>query len=773
MKKFTLFSLTTVASVSLFAQSLSISVLPALEVPLGTSAELYSGGGGAEVSAVYGPGSGSGLRLSGALGYRALTSLASEPLSLASLGAGIGYQLGAGPRLAFTADLRGGGYFGAYGSGYRARPLRGGGRGPGPRTQPGLSSGNGSVGYLFPLGASKPVYSGLGVRFLASFTPGASKTAQPKLQIIDPKFEPVFPVFFKWYDSNPAGSVVIVNKESRPIKNVKASIFIREFMDAPKVFAEIPSLGKGESKEVPVLALLTDKVLGVTESTKVAAEITVSYDLADGTLKVMRVETLRVLDRNAMTWADDQRAASFVTARDPVLLTLAKNVAGAVRESGGAGSDLDLRIAMGMYQALGLYGMKYVIDPASSYADFSQKETAVDFLQFPRQTLQYKSGDCDDLTILYAALLESVGIETAFVTVPGHILSAVALPMTPDEAERTFSRLDRYIVDKGKVFIPVEATMFGKGFNAAWAEGARQWRLAGTAARLIPVREAWKTYEAVGLREDAPSLAYPSARAVVASYKGELDRFVSDELVPQVARLQEEIKRSGATSKNLNRLGVLYARYGKYAEAEAEFQKVIKRDEYVPTLVNLANIALINGEKKAAASWLDRALKKDPANKGALAGAVRVRSELGDQAAAQKHLASAEGGRLRGCRFPCAPASPGRGRPCLRRGFGAGLLERRVEGQDSIEAATAAPRGAAFFSRQLAECGRIVLVSVTPDGFLRFSPALADFPARSSSWRTYPPSSPSPARSPWSPAPAGGWGSRLPGAWRLRAPGWC
>lgn len=99
------------ASISLYSQSISISALPALEVPLGSSTDLYSGGGGAELSAVYGPGSGSGLRLSGALGYRALTSMASEPLSLASIGAEIGYQLGAGPRLAFTADIRGGGYF--------------------------------------------------------------------------------------------------------------------------------------------------------------------------------------------------------------------------------------------------------------------------------------------------------------------------------------------------------------------------------------------------------------------------------------------------------------------------------------------------------------------------------------------------------------------------------------------------------------------------------------------------------------------------------------
>ncbi len=629
----------TAAAVTLSAQSLSLSVLPALEVPLGPSADLYSGGGGAQAMAVYGPGPGSGLRLSGALGFRGLESLASDSLTLASLAAGVGYQLGAGPRLAFTADLRGGGYFGTYGNVRGFGPLVSAEAGMVFALSPGFRLGAGAAGSLF-LSGSKPLYSGLGVQFAASFTPGAAGSSQPKLQILDPRFEPIFPVFFKWYDSNPAGTVVILNKESRAVRNVKASVFVKEFMDAPKVFAEIPVLAKGESKEVPIRALFTDRVLGVTESTKVAAEITVSYELGDGTLKTMRAETVRVLDRNAMSWADDRRAASFVTARDPVLLALAKDVAGTVRESGGVGSDLDLRIAMGMYQALGLYGMKYVIDPASSYADFSKNETAVDFLQFPRQTLQYRAGDCDDLTILYTALLESVGIETAFITVPGHILAAVALPLTPDEAERTFSRLDRFIVDQGKVFIPVEATIFGKGFNAAWAEGARQWRLAGTQARLIPVREAWKDYEAVGLREDAPSLAYPVSRTILASFRGEMDRFVSDELSPQVARLQEEIKRSGATSKNLNRLGVLYARYGKYTEAEAEFQKVVKREEYAPALVNLANLALLRGEPKTAAALYDRALKKDPKSKAALAGAVRVRSDLGDRAAAERHLAS-------------------------------------------------------------------------------------------------------------------------------------
>jgi hypothetical protein len=38
--------------------------------------------------------------------------------------------------------------------------------------------------------------------------------------------------------------------------------------------------------------------------------------------------------------------------------------------------------------------------------------------------LYYRGGDCDDLSILYCSLLEVLGLDTAFITVPGHIYAA-------------------------------------------------------------------------------------------------------------------------------------------------------------------------------------------------------------------------------------------------------------------------------------------------------------------------------------------------------------
>jgi hypothetical protein len=58
----------------------------------------------------------------------------------------------------------------------------------------------------------------------------------------------------------------------------------------------------------------------------------------------------------------------------------------------------------------------------------------VETIQFPEQTLQLQSGDCDDMALLLAAMLESVGFATRFCAVGmdgldySHVLTQVLVP---------------------------------------------------------------------------------------------------------------------------------------------------------------------------------------------------------------------------------------------------------------------------------------------------------------------------------------------------------
>lgn len=63
------------------------------------------------------------------------------------------------------------------------------------------------------------------------------------------------------------------------------------------------------------------------------------------------------------------------------------------------------------------------------------------FRQYPRETLQRKSGDCDDLVILYAAELESVGIRPRFIEMPDHILMMFAINGTRHLGTDTMNEL--------------------------------------------------------------------------------------------------------------------------------------------------------------------------------------------------------------------------------------------------------------------------------------------------------------------------------------------
>jgi len=455
-------------------------------------------------------------------------------------------------------------------------------------------------------------------------------------------FKDIFPVFFKYYDNNPVGSAVLKNISDRDIRDLKVSLFVKQYMDAPRECASIPELKAGEDKQVELSALFTEKVLEITESTKVTAQILISYKYSGEKYSGGLAETIRLYDRNATQWDDNRKAAAFVTAKDPAVLKFSKNIAGLIKGKGSRAVNENLRMAVGIHEALALYGMSYVVDPKTPYKDFSKNKQAVDFLQFPRQTLEYRAGDCDDLSILTCSLMEAVGIETAFITVPGHIFMAFSLDITPDEARKRFSRADELIFREGKAWIPVEVTMIEGGFLKAWQEGAKEWReaIAREVEGFYPMHEAWKVYEPVGL-PGATDIALPNRAKVTIAYLEEVTKFIDREIYPQVAKLQAEIKRSGGAPNSINRLGVLYARYGLYDRAEREFKKVLsKNGNYVPALINLGNIHYLNKDMKGALSYYNKAYTVAPDNPKVLLCVARANHELENYGSLGRHTIS-------------------------------------------------------------------------------------------------------------------------------------
>lgn len=440
----------------------------------------------------------------------------------------------------------------------------------------------------------------------------------------------VFPILHTYYDSNPLGTLVIKNTEGGPVSEVEVSLFVRQFMDAPKTCASFGELRPGEQRSVSLFALFKNNVFEIKQATKVPAEITVSYKLDDKPQTLNRVETIRIYDRNAMSWDDTNKAAAFVMPKEPAVLMLSNQINSLIRPKMNRAIDHNLQSAIGLHEALRLVGIAYVSSPLTSYAVISQDKTAIDSVKFPLETIEYRSGDCSDLSILYSSLLESVQVETAFITIPGHIFIAFALGYGEEEVRKAFSHTDEFIFRDGTVWVPLEVTLRDRSFLDAWQMGAREWRenLAKRQVNFYSVRSAWNTYEPVNYPGIGGQPPLPDKIQLVKSFQEEVSRLVAREIHDREADLLAAIGKSTNSPKLLNSLGVLYAKYDLESKAEAEFQAAVKKQEYLYALLNLGNLRLQDKRDAEALEFFQRAAKVAPHDPLVLLGLARANHEM-------------------------------------------------------------------------------------------------------------------------------------------------
>ncbi len=106
-----------------------------------------------------------------------------------------------------------------------------------------------------------------------------------------------------------------------------------------------------------------------------------------------------------------------------------------------------------------------------------------DYVQFPHETMKLKGGNCDDLSVCYSSLLESVGIQTALVDYKpvngiGHVNVLVNTQLSPDQARLITKNDSKYFIRKNEngideVWIPIETTSL-TNFETAWDLGAQK-----------------------------------------------------------------------------------------------------------------------------------------------------------------------------------------------------------------------------------------------------------------------------------------------------------
>jgi tetratricopeptide (TPR) repeat protein len=632
-----------------------IGLEPALTIPLGDSTNYFSLGGAGAIVGEYRLPFFPLAMARAELGYAYTPILARQAVSFSSASAGMGISYNIIPALGVKAYVDGGATYGFFnsntGAGYW-NPFVKTGVDVYLDFPPGLTVNVGGsflyqVGLYMGVGAELGVSYGLGKPVVVQKFERAPANLPEKAQPLKTGLEfslvnisDIYPVFYKFYDNHPIGSAYLHNWDKSPVQNVKVSVLVKEYMTDPKEVQGPDRIEPGKDATFDLYALFRKEVLDNTEDTKVSANITLSYVENGKPITVNTVQTLNILKRNSLTWDDDRKAAAFVSPNDPTAVKFAKNVASIVSGKGNTSVEPNIRLAAALHDALTLYGLTYTSDPV---ATLNSDNKTVDYIQFPQQTLDYRSGKCSDFSALYASMFEAVGLETAFITIPGHIYMAVALSLGPDDARAAFTHKDDLIIKDNKVWLPIEITLREGGFLSAWQLGAKEWRenLAKNQAVLYPLHDAWKIYAPVGYSNTTADIKIPADDKIVQSMSDDLVAFVKGEMGSQETALQAAAtKASGpAKEKALNSLAVLHSRFGMYDQAMKEYQQILGKDEYLPALINFGNIYFMQAAYDKALEYYNRAAKKAPKNPTVLLCVARANHALENYSIAKQAYA--------------------------------------------------------------------------------------------------------------------------------------
>ncbi len=337
------------------------------------------------------------------------------------------------------------------------------------------------------------------------------------IEIADSHIEKLFPVFYNYYSDNPFAYLELKNNEENDISDVNVEVFIESYMTSPFTVYSVPVVKREQSFEVSVCALLDSNILALVQPKSCDLELILTYNSL-GQKKTSNYNlSVTALSRNSMTWEDDRRAAAFVSGKDATAQRFAKQVKAAVKNQLRTDIPLNIQYAAALFGALKAFGINYVVDPSSAFTD-NIGTASVDFLQFPYQTLVYHGGDCDDLTILNCSLLEALDVDTAFITVPGHIFMAFDSGLDPKK-EKSKPGSSYYIYANDRLWIPLEITLSQDSFGLAWSYGAREWKKYEKDAILIPLKEAWKVYKPISVPGSDTAIEIPSQDAIIKLFK--------------------------------------------------------------------------------------------------------------------------------------------------------------------------------------------------------------------------------------------------------------
>lgn len=480
--------------------------------------------------------------------------------------------------------------------------------------------------------------------------------SQIRIERVEPKPIDIYSSLYKSYATDTVATATITNLQDRAI-SATVKVYVPEVMEKPS--EQKVQLYPKHTHEVALTSTFTEKAMSIGQGQPVEVQISTTYQGP----RLERTEKTKargyVYGPGAIDWGKGvEQAAAFVTSEDPAIDAFAGTVARTVglmpRDPFG---NRNISHAAAVFDALSTLGFAYVEDPNNPYKKISRTEKAVDTIRYPRATLAKLKGDCDDTSVLLAALLENIGIATKLVDVPGHLF------LLFDSGIHARNRLglalneNLYVVDGDEVWIPLETTAIGRGFSTAWSLGSdvySNWA-SQRQVSLVDVGAAQARFEPA-LPPGAVERPAPVDNTLLTSRleqdAGTVAAWRSQYLSTRYGHTREGIEVSPQALSEMARVDLVA---GDFAAARGKLDQILAKDPRSALARNNRAVTYAaEGDLTRAAEQLERAIEVDGGDAGVWLNLGLVRFASGDSLGARRPLDEGlrrSGGYTEACRL--------------------------------------------------------------------------------------------------------------------------
>ena len=429
------------------------------------------------------------------------------------------------------------------------------------------------------------------------------------LEIVDLQADNIFPSNVNYYARHRVARVSVKNTAEAPIRNVKVSLFVPGYMALPSE-QMVNELAAGASEEFDLSATFNAQALyALNATTSGQAKVELTYLHNNREQSRSFVKPVTIYSRNTISWSRGESVGSFITETDDAVVAFSRHVVGAVSKAESMQSNLPQTVtnAIAVWSGIRAVGISYVSDPWKS-----AEGDVLDQIQYPRETLASKTGDCDDSSVLLASCLENIGIRTKLVGTEDHVFLMFDTGVKPKNAYVVSLNEADYVVHEKSVWIPLETTLIRQPFLEAWKAGADEY------ASLVREKRLMQLIDVRAAKELFPPVSLPSAPSPAPQAGEEILRLASDDVIQyrygQSVLLSDALaalrKRTDQASKN--EAAMLLAKTGDLDGA----MKSLSGAESAAALNTTGNIQVLKNDLAAAQESYQKALALEPNDGG-------------------------------------------------------------------------------------------------------------------------------------------------------------